>query len=116
MNKWNEPETAETALIIGGLIVTIAGLFWVVWWLILRIDRIETMSVRSKEWSREIRELEDYQTWECHTRRRDVCTGFGSDRKCREESYQQCGWETHTRTINAWGTSGGVSSKTFLAS
>ena|SRR3990172_9805876 len=93
------------------IIISIIGLiFYMVWWVALRLDRVEIMTVRSKSWSREIRELEDYQVWECTTRylSQKSCTNINGKRQCTtiRTPYQDCGWETRTRLINSWSTSG----------
>jgi hypothetical protein len=91
-------------------IISIALVLFGLWWAAVRVNRTVTMTVRSKEWSRQIRELEDYTTYACHprTRTKQACTGFGDDRICRTEVeyYQDCGWETQTRTIDSWNTAG----------
>jgi hypothetical protein len=100
----------ETAITVGrmaGVVLVISTLFYLLWWTTIRFDRIESMVIRSKDWSREVKELEDYQTWECTTRHRQTCTGIGDNRQCKDDSYQDCGWETHTRLINRW-TSAGI--------
>lgn len=97
---------SDDVLPVLGVVITAIAIGLFIWFGFLRLDHVEVMSVRDKGWSRLVRELEDYQEWVCHTRYREVCSGYGEDRKCHDESYRECGWETKTREINRWSTTG----------
>lgn len=103
----------DTAVTIGqfglvGLIIYLVGLL--LWWNFIRVDAVIIMAIRSKEWSRNVMELEDYQVWVCHTKYRtsERCTYVDGKRQCTTDRipYQDCGWETRTRVINQWPTNG----------
>ena len=64
------------------------------------------MVVRSCKWEYTIQEREDYAVWVCHMRHRENCMGSGKERKCRDEAYQDCGYETRTKVHNTWITGG----------
>lgn len=88
------------------VIIVFATIIFSFFWCVLRLDHVETMSVRAKSWHRQIKELEDYREHVCRTRYR---TDSDGDRR----SYQDCNWETRTRTHNTWVTGGDYPIKPF---
>lgn len=99
----------DSAITIGqyGLLFLVVSLFFYgIWFFGIRVETVQNMTVRSKEWYREIKEAEDYRVWVCDTKYRDECSGSGGDRICRRESYRDCDWETRTRILQSWVTSG----------
>ena len=95
-------DEAKTVIISVSVVLLIVGLVVAVCVPV----RQERMTIRSCGWKYIIQEREDYQVWVCHTRHRQNCTGFGDNRKCRDESYQACGYEIKTRVHNTWVTGG----------
>jgi hypothetical protein len=101
-----EPTVIEVVAIGASVVIVLFSC----WFFFMRTADTTTMTIRYKEWFRQVRELEDYQSYECHTRYRTVSDGDGGT---KQESYRECGWETKTRETNRWNTSGRFPEKPF---
>lgn len=95
------------AILLGGVIVVVVLAIASFWFAFFRLDHTKTLSVRDKEWYREIRELEDYRVWECHNSSKYDALND------KRETVRECGWETRTRTHNVWKTGGKFPSDPF---
>lgn len=111
MDDYYENRTSITQTILSFAIVIILVCLFIygLWWTALRLNRVETMTVRDKGWSRAVYEYEDYSTYECHSTTNYITVG-----KVRTPVHStSCGWETHTRMTNRWVTSGMFPTKPY---
>lgn len=82
-------------------------------WIFVRVDHVETMTVRSKEWYRIISELEDYRVLVPHTTSSTSCSGTGNSRHCTTRTNTVMVYKTRTRTINSYPSQGTYPDKPF---
>lgn len=101
--------TNDVAQIVVRVVVLVLIAYFIdygIWYYAIRVDKVKMLTVRTKTWAREIKELHDYTTYEMVSHSKEECSGTGRNRRCTTTYYWTTEPRQHTRTINTWDSNG----------